>query len=67
MESSQIAKDECNLVILGHVNTGKSTLCGRILLDLDIVDNREIDKLKQEASKCKMDSWYLAYLLDQDK
>ncbi len=48
------------------MNTGKSTLCGRILIDLELVDKREVDKLKQEASKHKMDSWYLAYLLDQD-
>lgn len=31
-------KQECGLVVLGHSNTGKSTLCGQILLSLNKVD-----------------------------
>ena len=42
-------KDQCDIVVLGHVNVGKSTLCGRILLDSKMVDIREIDRLKNEA------------------
>jgi elongation factor 1 alpha-like protein len=47
----QSRSKDCNLVIVGHSNTGKSTLAGRILLDLNMVDKREVAKLKQEASK----------------
>jgi len=35
-------KEEHSLVILGHSNVGKSTLCGSILLGLGEVDSREI-------------------------
>ncbi len=42
-------KGQCDIVVLGHVNVGKSTLCGRILLDSKMVDIREIDRLKNEA------------------
>ena len=40
VESNQINKykSECDVVTLGHVDVGKSTLCGRILLDLNIID-----------------------------
>ena len=31
-------KQECGLVVLGHSNTGKSTLGGQILLSLNKVD-----------------------------
>ena len=40
VETSEIYpyKNECDLVTLGHVDVGKSTLCGRILLDLNMID-----------------------------
>lgn len=60
-------KQECGLVVLGHSNTGKSTLCGQILLSLNQVDQREIDKHKQEAQKNGMESWWMAYVMDSDK
>lgn len=50
--------------MLGNVNVGKSTLCGRLFLDLGLVSNRDVDKFKQEAIKNGMESWWLAYLMD---
>lgn len=55
---------DCNIVIVGHVNTGKSTLAGRILVDLGMVDEREMNKLKQDAIKNGRESWYLSYVID---
>ena len=41
-----IYKSECDIVTLGHVDVGKSTLCGRILLDLNKIDQRDVAKFK---------------------
>ena len=42
MVESNLKKEECSLVILGHSNVGKSSLCGSILLALGLVEPREI-------------------------
>ena len=53
-------------MVLGHVDIGKSTLCGRIFLDLELIPSRDVDKFKQEAIRNNRDSWWLSYLMDQD-
>ncbi len=63
-KDNQSGKNQCDIVVLGHVNLGKSTLCGRILLDFGMVTEREIAKLKKEAIDNNMESWYLAYIMD---
>jgi elongation factor 1 alpha-like protein len=50
---------------LGHVDAGKSTLMGRLLLDLKAVDQRTIDKYRREAEKIGKGSFALAWVLDQ--
>lgn len=52
--------------MLGHVDHGKSTLAGRMLVDTGNVDERELEKLKKKAEENKKGSWYLSYLLDID-
>ena len=54
-------------VLLGNVDHGKSTLAGRILINIGDLDERELDKVRTEAKKNGMQSWYLAYLMDTDK
>lgn len=53
-------------VLLGHVDHGKSTLAGRILLDTGSVEDREVEKIKKEADENKMSSWWLSYITDID-
>jgi len=53
-------------VLLGHVDHGKSTLGGSILVQTNTVTEREIEKAKIEAVTNKMETWWLAYLLDED-
>jgi elongation factor 1 alpha-like protein len=47
------------------VDAGKSTLMGRLLYDLKVVDQRTIDRYKKEAEKMGKSSFALAWVLDQ--
>jgi len=51
--------------VLGHVDAGKSTLMGRLLYDLKVVDQRTIDKYRKEAERMGKSSFALAWVLDQ--
>ena len=53
-----------NIVFIGHVDAGKSTICGEILLLTGRVDKNELRKLEIEAKEKKRESWYLAYIMD---
>lgn len=50
---------------IGHVDAGKSTLMGRLLYDLKVVDQRTIDRYHREAEKMGKSSFALAWVLDQ--
>lgn len=39
------------MVVIGHVDAGKSTTCGRLLFELGDIEPREIEKLKKEAEE----------------
>ena len=53
-----------NLVFIGHVDAGKSTLCGRILVDSGEISQEDIRKFEQEAKENNRESWWLAYCMD---
>jgi len=52
------------MVFIGHVDAGKSTISGSIMIGLELIDKRTIDKFKQEAKEKGRDSWWLAYVMD---
>lgn len=56
--------DSVSAILLGHVDAGKSTLAGALLVETGAVNERDVEKCKQDAKANKMDSWYLAYLMD---
>jgi elongation factor 1 alpha-like protein len=63
--SSRIAsKPSASLVIIGHVDAGKSTLTGRLLLDYNVISTQQYQKLKREAAKQNKASFSLAWLMD---
>ncbi|KAI5807426.1 P-loop containing nucleoside triphosphate hydrolase protein [Peziza echinospora] len=62
-----LAKESSNFVVIGHVDAGKSTLMGRLLYDLGVVDERTIQKYKHEAEKIGKSSFAFAWVLDQTK
>jgi translation elongation factor EF-1alpha len=53
-------------VLLGNVDSGKSTLAGRLLIDTKTIDENEVNKVQREAEKNGKSSFWLAYLLDID-
>ena len=53
-----------NVVFIGHVDAGKSTISGQILLSTGKIDKRTIEKYEKEAKEKNRESWYLAYILD---
>ncbi|KAI1777040.1 hypothetical protein F4818DRAFT_408903 [Hypoxylon cercidicola] len=59
------SKKSASFVVVGHVDAGKSTLMGRLLLDLNVVDQRTIQKYRKEAESIGKASFALAWVLDQ--
>lgn len=53
------------MVFIGHVDAGKSTISGNLMYLMGIVDQRTIQKYKEEAKEKGRDSWWLAYVMDQ--
>ncbi|KAF1911998.1 P-loop containing nucleoside triphosphate hydrolase protein [Ampelomyces quisqualis] len=60
-------KEHVNIIFLGHVDAGKSTLGGSILISTGMVDERTLDKYKREAKDAGRETWYISWALDLNK
>jgi elongation factor 1-alpha len=60
-------KPHLNLVIIGHVDHGKSTMVGHILYRLGYIDPKQMAELEEEAKKKGKESFKYAWLLDRLK
>jgi peptide chain release factor subunit 3 len=60
-------KEHVNVVFIGHVDAGKSTLGGNILFLTGMVDERTMEKYEKEAREAGRESWYLSWALDTSK
>lgn len=58
------SREHLNIVFIGHVDAGKSTLSGQILLQTGQVDSRTIQKYEREAKEKNRESWWIAYIMD---
>ena len=67
MEIFKKQKKIANIVITGHVDSGKSTLTGHLLKKLGLVTKKQLRKIKKQAVLNKKESFTLAYLLDEDE
>jgi len=56
-----------NLVTIGHVDAGKSTLVGRMLYEHGEIDEQTIKNLKAEAEKIGKATFEFAFVMDQLK
>lgn len=57
-------KPSAAFVVIGHVDHGKSTLMGRLLLDTGAVAQRDIDKFRKQAEEIGKSSFALAWVMD---
>lgn len=58
------AKPHINLVVIGHVDHGKSTTVGRLLFETGVITQQDIDRLKKEAASLGKATFEFAYVLD---
>jgi elongation factor 1-alpha len=58
------SKPSISLIWIGHVDHGKSTTLGHLLVKIGAIDDRSVKKLEEEAAEHQMDSWKWAYVLD---
>ena len=57
-----------NLVVVGHVDNGKSTIVGHLLVDMGVIDQRTIDAFAKESEATgKGDTFKYAWVLDSIK
>lgn len=61
-------KPHMNLVVVGHVDNGKSTTVGHLMVDLKVIDQRTIDAYAKESEATgKGDTFKFAWVLDSIK
>ncbi|KAK3921301.1 HBS1-like protein [Frankliniella fusca] len=58
-------KEQLHMVVIGHVDAGKSTLMGRLLLEMGQVSKKTMHKYEQESKKLGKQSFVYAWILDE--
>jgi len=60
----KIRKEHLNVVFIGHVDAGKSTIGGHLLFLTGMVEKRTLEKYEREAKEKNRETWYLSWALD---
>ncbi|KAM4697582.1 eukaryotic peptide chain release factor GTP-binding subunit ERF3A isoform 2-T2 [Rhinophrynus dorsalis] len=60
-------KQHVNVVFIGHVDAGKSTIGGQIMYLTGMVDKRTLEKYEREAKEKNRETWYLSWALDTNQ
>jgi elongation factor 1-alpha len=60
-------KEHVSLVTCGHVDSGKSTTCGRLMFELGGISQRDMEKLQKEADILGKSSFSYAFYMDTEK
>lgn len=60
-------KQHVNLVVIGHVDAGKSTTTGHLIYKCGGIDKRTIEKFEKEAAEMGKGSFKYAWVLDKLK
>eukprot|EP00166_Cyanidium_caldarium_P002021 ctg_2071.g425 len=63
-EGDAAKRHHVNIVFIGHVDAGKSTLCGHLLYLTGNVDDRTMEKYEREAKSKGRDTWKYAWAMD---
>ncbi|MFX0186528.1 MAG: translation elongation factor EF-1 subunit alpha [Candidatus Hodarchaeota archaeon] len=62
-----VDKQHLNLVIIGHIDHGKSTMMGALLIETGAVTDREARELEKLAKEYDRESWSYAFVFDRLK
>ncbi|KAI1325672.1 translation elongation factor 1 alpha chain [Xylariaceae sp. FL0255] len=65
--SSKQEKPHLNVVVIGHVDSGKSTTTGHLIYKCGGIDQRTIEKFEKEAAELGKGSFKYAWVLDKLK
>jgi elongation factor 1-alpha len=60
-------KPHLNLVVIGHIDHGKSTMMGCLLIKTGAITDREARELEKLAKEFDRESWSYAYVFDRLK
>ncbi|EGG21453.1 Hsp70 subfamily B suppressor 1 [Cavenderia fasciculata] len=63
--TSKETKSSLNMVVIGHVDAGKSTTMGHLLFKVGAVDQRTIAKFERESLAIGKGSFHFAWVLDE--
>ncbi|GLH02949.1 Elongation factor 1-alpha 2 [Gryllus bimaculatus] len=66
-EETKSKKEHVNVVFIGHVDAGKSTIGGQIMNLTGMVDKRTLEKYEREAKEKSRETWYLSWALDTNQ
>ena len=58
-------KVHINIVVIGHVDSGKSTTTGHLIYKLGGIDKRVIERFEKEAAEMNKRSFKYAWVLDK--
>ncbi|KAJ9586085.1 hypothetical protein L9F63_020282, partial [Diploptera punctata] len=59
------SKEQLHMVVIGHVDAGKSTLMGHLLFSMGQVNKKTMHKYEQESKKLGKQSFVYAWILDE--
>jgi translation elongation factor EF-1alpha len=65
-EAKTTKREAVAMVVVGHVDAGKSTLMGQLLVLSGAVNNRTVHKYRKEATELGKSSFFLAWVMDED-
>ena len=67
IQPSEEESKNLNLVIIGHVDSGKSTLTGHLLYKLGLVSEKQLRSNIKKAEENRKDDFMFAYVMDESE
>eukprot|EP01091_Cochliopodium_minus_P013502 TRINITY_DN4369_c0_g1_i1.p1 TRINITY_DN4369_c0_g1~~TRINITY_DN4369_c0_g1_i1.p1 ORF type:complete len:663 (-),score=194.02 TRINITY_DN4369_c0_g1_i1:1556-3544(-) len=66
-KEGETQKEHISIVVIGHVDAGKSTTMGRLMYEQGVVDKKLISKYEKESNEIGKGSFAYAWVFDQSE